>query len=60
MADSVVFSEQGLWHLVAEMGISQIVYGNRQPPPLAHLTVDLVLDTSFLSTLRRKPFSAGT
>jgi len=31
LADSMVFSEEGLRHLVAEMGISQVVYGTDNP-----------------------------
>jgi aminocarboxymuconate-semialdehyde decarboxylase len=31
MADSMVFSEQGIRHLVAEMGVGQIVYGSDMP-----------------------------
>ena len=31
LADSMVFSEEGLRHLVAEMGVSQVVYGTDMP-----------------------------
>jgi len=29
--DSIVFAEEGLRHLVAEVGVSQVVYGSDQP-----------------------------
>ena len=47
LADSMIFSEEGLRHLVAEMGVGQIVYGTdipyNWPAP-----VDLILGASFL------------
>ena len=44
----MVFSDEGLRHLVAEMGANQIVYGTDLPFNWPD-TLDLVLDASFLS-----------
>jgi aminocarboxymuconate-semialdehyde decarboxylase len=46
--DTMVFSEEGLRHLVAEMGVGQVVYGTDVPYNWP-VTVDLVLNASFLS-----------
>jgi aminocarboxymuconate-semialdehyde decarboxylase len=43
LIDTMVFSEEGLRHLVAEVGSSQIVYGTDVPYAWP-VTVDLVLD----------------
>jgi aminocarboxymuconate-semialdehyde decarboxylase len=48
LADTMVFSDEGLRHLVAEMGVGQVVYGTDVPFNWP-VTVDLVLDASFLS-----------
>jgi len=48
LADTMVFSSEGLRHLVAEMGAGQIVYGSDQPFPWPD-TIDLVLEADFLS-----------
>jgi aminocarboxymuconate-semialdehyde decarboxylase len=48
LADTMVFSAEGLRHLVAEMGVGQVVYGTDVPFNWP-VTVDLVLDASFLS-----------
>ena len=48
LADTMVFSEEGLRHLVAEMGVSQVVYGTDVPFNWP-VTIDLVLNSSFLS-----------
>jgi aminocarboxymuconate-semialdehyde decarboxylase len=46
--DTMVFSDEGLRHLVAEVGVSQIVYGTDVPYNWP-VTIDLVLNASFLS-----------
>jgi aminocarboxymuconate-semialdehyde decarboxylase len=46
--DTMVFSEEGLRHLVAEVGVGQIVYGTDVPFNWP-VTVDLVLNAPFLS-----------
>jgi aminocarboxymuconate-semialdehyde decarboxylase len=48
MVDTMVFSEEGLRHLVAEMGVSQVAYGTDVPFNWP-VTVDLVLNAPFLS-----------
>jgi aminocarboxymuconate-semialdehyde decarboxylase len=46
--DTMIFSEEGLRHLVAEVGVGQIVYGTDTPFNWP-ATVDLVLNAPFLS-----------
>ena len=46
--DTMVFSEEGLRHLVAEVGIGQIVYGTDVPFNWP-VTIDLVLNAPFLN-----------
>ena len=48
LVDTMVFSDEGLRHLVAEMGANQIVYGTDLPFNWPD-TLDLVLNASFLS-----------
>jgi aminocarboxymuconate-semialdehyde decarboxylase len=48
LADTMVFSDEGLRHLVAEMGVGQVVYGTDVPYNWP-VTIDLVLGASFLS-----------
>jgi aminocarboxymuconate-semialdehyde decarboxylase len=48
LVDTMVFSEEGLRHLVAEVGVSQVVYGTDVPFNWP-VTVDLVLNAPFLS-----------
>ena len=46
--DTMVFSDEGLRHLVAEVGVNQVVYGTDVPFNWP-VTVDLVLNATFLS-----------
>ena len=46
--DTMVFSSEGLRHLVAEVGVGQVAYGTDVPFNWP-VTVDLVLDAAFLS-----------
>ncbi len=46
--DTMVFSDEGLRHLVAEAGVGQVVYGTDVPFNWP-VTVDLVLNAKFLS-----------
>jgi aminocarboxymuconate-semialdehyde decarboxylase len=48
LIDTMIFSEEGLRHLVAEVGVGQIVYGTDVPFNWP-VTVDLVLQAPFLS-----------
>jgi aminocarboxymuconate-semialdehyde decarboxylase len=58
-ADTMVFSEEGLRHLVAEMGVGQIVYGTDVPFNWP-VTVDLVLRAPFLSDSDKEAILSGT
>ena len=48
LIDTMVFSDEGLRHLVAEVGVGQVVYGTDVPFNWP-VTVDLVLNAKFLS-----------
>ena len=58
LADSMVFSEEGLRHLVAEMGASQVVYGTDMPFNWP-ANVDLILKASFLSDAEKEAILGG-
>ncbi len=59
LIDTMIFSEEGLRHLVAEMGVSQVVYGTDVPFNWP-VTVDLVLNASFLSNAEKEAILGGT
>ena len=48
MVDSMVFSSEGLRHLVAETGVSQVVYGS-DIPYFWPDTIDIIAEAPFLS-----------
>ena len=58
LADTMVFTEDGLRHLVAEMGVSQVVYGTdipfNWPAP-----VDYVLNSTSLSNADKEQILGG-
>jgi aminocarboxymuconate-semialdehyde decarboxylase len=56
--DTMVFSEEGLRHLVAEVGVSQVVYGTDVPYNWP-VTVDLVLNASFLTDADKEAILSG-
>jgi aminocarboxymuconate-semialdehyde decarboxylase len=56
--DSMIFHEEGLRHLVAEMGSGQIVYGTDYPYDWP-VGVDFVLNASFLSDSERESILGG-
>ena len=56
--DTMVFSQQGLRHLVAELGIGQIVYGTDVPFNWP-VTVDLVLEAPFLDDAGKEAILSG-
>ena len=58
LIDTMIFSEEGLRHLVAEMGVSQIVYGTDNPFDWP-VTVDLVLNAPFLSDTEKTAILGG-
>lgn len=57
-ADSMVFTEEGLRHLVAEMGASQIVYGTDMPFNWPD-TADLIVSADFLSDAEKEAMLGG-
>jgi aminocarboxymuconate-semialdehyde decarboxylase len=59
LIDTMIFSEEGLRHLVAELGVSQIVYGTDVPFNWP-VTVDLVLDAPFLNDDEKRAILGGT
>jgi aminocarboxymuconate-semialdehyde decarboxylase len=54
----MVFSEEGLRHLVAEVGVGQVVYGTDIPYNWP-VTVDLILDAPFLSDGEKEAILGG-
>lgn len=58
LADTMIFSEEGLRHLVAEMGVGQVVYGTDNPLNWP-VTVDLVVNASFLSDADKEAILGG-
>lgn len=56
--DSMVFSDEGLRHLVAEVGVSQIVYGSDMPFNWPD-TIDLVLKADYLSDADKRAILGG-
>jgi aminocarboxymuconate-semialdehyde decarboxylase len=58
LIDTMVFSPEGLRHLVAEVGAGQIVYGTDVPYPWP-VTVDLVLEAPFLTDADKQAILGG-
>lgn len=58
LVDSMVFTEEGLRHLVAEMGANQVVYGTDRPFNLPD-TLDLILNASYLSNAEKQAILGG-
>ena len=58
LIDTMVFSDEGLRHLVAEVGVGQIVYGTDVPFNWP-VTVDLVLNASYLSEADKEAILGG-
>jgi aminocarboxymuconate-semialdehyde decarboxylase len=54
----MIFHEDGLRHLVAEAGVSQIVYGTDYPFDWP-VGVDFVLNAKFLSTADKEAILGG-
>jgi aminocarboxymuconate-semialdehyde decarboxylase len=55
----MVFSEEGLRHLVAEMGVSQVVFGTDVPFNWP-VTIDLVVNSPSLSNADKEAILGGT
>jgi aminocarboxymuconate-semialdehyde decarboxylase len=58
VVDSMVFSAEGLRHLVAETGATQVVYGS-DLPYLWPDTIDLIAGASFLSDAEKEAILGG-
>jgi aminocarboxymuconate-semialdehyde decarboxylase len=58
--DSIVFTPEGLRHLVAECGASEVVIGTDCAVPWVNDPVDLILDTPTLSDADRIAILGGT
>lgn len=56
--DTMIFSEEGLRHVVAEVGVSQIVYGTDVPFNWPAV-VELVLNSPFLSNADKEAILGG-
>jgi aminocarboxymuconate-semialdehyde decarboxylase len=58
IVDTMVFSAEGLRHLVAETGVSQIVYGSDMPFAWPD-TIDIVVNAAFLSEQEKAAILSG-
>ena len=58
LIDSMVFSEEGLRHLVAEVGASQVVYGSDMPFAWPE-TIDLIADSPSLTDTEKRAILSG-
>jgi aminocarboxymuconate-semialdehyde decarboxylase len=58
--DSMVFTPEGLRHLIAETGVGQIMIGTDYPFPWSTTTVDHVLNTPGLSDADKRAILGGT
>jgi aminocarboxymuconate-semialdehyde decarboxylase len=58
IADSMVFTDEGLRHLVAEMGPGQIVYGSDMPFNWPD-TIDIIVNAKFLSDPEKEAILGG-
>lgn len=58
MVDSMVFSVEGLRHLVAEVGVKQVVYGTDMPFNWPD-TIDVILNTPTLSNADKEAILGG-
>ena len=58
LVDTMILSDEGLRHLVAEMGVDNIVYGTDNPLNWP-VTVDLVINAKFLSDAEKEAILGG-
>jgi aminocarboxymuconate-semialdehyde decarboxylase len=58
VVDSMVFSTEGLRHLVAETGVSQVVYGS-DIPYLWPDTIDVIVQAPFLKAAEKEAILGG-
>ena len=59
LIDTMVFREEGLRHLIAEVGVGQMVYGTDYPF-VWPVGIDFVLNASFLSNADKAAILGGT
>ena len=59
LVDTIVLTEEGLRHLVAEVGSGQVVFGTDMPFEW-HSNVDLILNAPFLSDAQKEAILGGT
>jgi aminocarboxymuconate-semialdehyde decarboxylase len=59
MVDTIVASEEGLRHLVAEAGVGQVVFGTDMPFDWP-TSVDTILNASFLKDAEKEAILGGT
>jgi aminocarboxymuconate-semialdehyde decarboxylase len=57
--DTMVFTPEGVRHLAAEVGVSQLFVGTDYPYPWTKTAVDLVLSTPSLSDADREAILGG-
>jgi aminocarboxymuconate-semialdehyde decarboxylase len=58
LADTMIFREDGLRHLVAEMGAGQLVYGTDTPFPWP-ANPDFILNATFLNNAQKEQILGG-
>jgi len=58
MADCMVFREEGLRHLVAELGVGQVVFGTDQPFAWP-VTPDFILNAKSLNDAQKEQILGG-
>jgi aminocarboxymuconate-semialdehyde decarboxylase len=58
LIDTMIFREEGLRHLVAEVGVSQMVYGTDFPFPWP-VGVDFILNAAFLTDADKEAILGG-
>jgi len=58
--DTMVFSEEGLRHLVAEVGADRLMIGTDYPYPWTSTSVEHVLDSPHLSDAQKAAILGGT
>ncbi|HZF31510.1 MAG TPA: amidohydrolase family protein [Gammaproteobacteria bacterium] len=59
LVDTMVFSPEALRHLVAETGVSQVVYGSDMPYPWPD-TIDIVVNAPFLRDADKEAILGGS
>jgi aminocarboxymuconate-semialdehyde decarboxylase len=58
MADSMIFRDDGLRHMIAEMGVGQIVYGTDMPFPWP-INPDTILNNRLLNNAEKEAILGG-